>query len=183
MILHDNDADVVVLNPDWDALAAGLRSALEPAGYRVYFVVPSEDASIRWLRVCFAFGVLDVYGGYYGAEPHADGDGDGAAAADASRAGGAGEASGAGGAGAMIRIPQGHGDLCDLPAALVFPLGRLDALGPPISVPADVVAVLRYRYGEGFMTPRYMDKGRDHVEQGKAYARILGALGRAGLRV
>lgn len=30
---------------------------------------------------------------------------------------------------------------------------------------------------------RYMDKGRDCVEQGKLYARLLGALGRAGLRV
>jgi len=34
VILHDNDADVVVLNPDWEALHAGLRAALEPAGYR-----------------------------------------------------------------------------------------------------------------------------------------------------
>jgi hypothetical protein len=30
---------------------------------------------------------------------------------------------------------------------------------------------------------RYMDKGRDSVEQGKAYARLLGLLGKAGLRV
>ena len=31
--------------------------------------------------------------------------------------------------------------------------------------------------------PRYMDKGRDCIEQGKLYARLLGALGKAGLRV
>jgi hypothetical protein len=30
---------------------------------------------------------------------------------------------------------------------------------------------------------RYMDKGRDCIEQGKLYARLLGALGKAGLRV
>jgi hypothetical protein len=30
---------------------------------------------------------------------------------------------------------------------------------------------------------RYMDKGRDCVEQGKLYARLLAALGKAGLRV
>jgi hypothetical protein len=30
---------------------------------------------------------------------------------------------------------------------------------------------------------RYMDKGRDCIEQGKFYARLLGALGKAGLRV
>jgi len=147
---------------------------------RVYFVVPSEDASIRWLRVCFAFGVLDVYGGYC-AQSHVAAAA--APASDADGSGGSGGGSDAGEIGGMIRIPQGHGDLCDLPAALVFPLGRLDSLGPPIAVPADVRGVLRYRYGEGFMTPRYMDKGRDSVEQGKAYARILGALGRAGLRV
>lgn len=39
------------------------------------------------------------------------------------------------------------------------------------------------RLPRSFMTPRYMDKGRDTVEQGKFYARLLGLLGKAGLRV
>jgi hypothetical protein len=34
-----------------------------------------------------------------------------------------------------------------------------------------------------FLARRYMDKGRDCIEQGKFYARLLGALGKAGLRV
>jgi hypothetical protein len=55
--------------------------------------------------------------------------------------------------------------------------------GVPVSIPGDVPAVLRYRYGDNYMIPRYMDKGRDCIEQGKLYARLLGALGKAGLRV
>eukprot|EP00879_Flechtneria_rotunda_P029637 GHRR01032069.1.p2 GENE.GHRR01032069.1~~GHRR01032069.1.p2 ORF type:complete len:142 (+),score=42.46 GHRR01032069.1:1662-2087(+) len=83
----------------------------------------------------------------------------------------------------MLLVPQGHGDLCDIPASLVLPLNVMKFQGVPVSVPADVPGVLRYRYGETFMIPRYMDKGRDCIEQGKLYARVLAALGRAGLRV
>ena len=70
-----------------------------------------------------------------------------------------------------------------MPAALVFPLGRLKFRGVAVAAPGDVGGVLRFRYGDGFMVPRYMDKGRDAVEQGKLYARLLGLLGKAGLRV
>jgi hypothetical protein len=52
-----------------------------------------------------------------------------------------------------------------------------------VSVPGDVHGVLVHRYGADYMVPRYMDKGRDHVEQGKLYARLLSVLGAAGLRV
>jgi hypothetical protein len=55
--------------------------------------------------------------------------------------------------------------------------------GVEVSVPGDVHAVLVHRYGADYMVPRYMDKGRDHVEQGKLYARLLSVLGAAGLRV
>ncbi len=50
------------LNPDWDALLAALRAALPQ--FRVFFVVPSEDRAIRWIRVCHGVGVMDLYGGY-----------------------------------------------------------------------------------------------------------------------
>jgi hypothetical protein len=32
--------------------------------YKVYFVVPSEDPTVRWLRVNVPFGMLDIFGGY-----------------------------------------------------------------------------------------------------------------------
>ncbi len=50
-------------------------------------------------------------------------------------------------------------------------------------MPGNVPAVLMHRYGPDYMVPRYMDKGRDNVEQGKLYARLLSLLGAAGLRV
>ncbi|KAI8465018.1 MAG: hypothetical protein J3K34DRAFT_525710 [Monoraphidium minutum] len=153
VIIHDNDADVVVLNPDWDVLLADLRAALPQ--FRVFFVVPSEDRSVRWIRLLSGVGVMDVYGAY---------DGDAAAPG-------------------MISIPQGHGDLCDIPASLVLPLGASKFRGVPISVPGDVHGTLVHRYGPDYMVPRYMDKGRDVVEAGKAYARLLRLLSRAGFRV
>lgn len=152
VILHDNDADIVVLQPDWDLLALQLRERLPPH-LKVYFVTPSEDESIRWLRVSVGgFGILDLYGGYDEG-------------------------------GENISIPQGHGELCDLPRKMVLPMERLHFRGYDVSVPRDVVGVLEFRYGKTFMVPRYMDKGRDSVEQGKLYARLLGLLGRTGLCV
>lgn len=183
---------------------------------------PSEDPSIKWLRVCFAFGVLDLYGGYYDASqaPACAEDsarsaatcGDAAPATSSGRACDSDEsdcvqqdsnapqaeqhyaraasltsAAAAKDAkdaeGPMVHIPMGHGSLCDLPVSYLFPLSNLDTLGADISVPRDVTGVLRYRYGDTFMIPRYMDKGRDSVEQGKLYARILGILGKAGLKI
>eukprot|EP00775_Hariotina_reticulata_P002323 gene2323-2631_t len=140
VILYDNDADLVVFNPNWDQLLADLRQRLR--GCRVFFVVPSEDTSIKWIRVMAGVGIMD-----------------------------------------LVAIPQGHGNLCDIPKDLIFPLGTMKFRGVAVSVPVNVPDVLRYRYGETFMIPRYMDKGRDCVEQGKLYAKLLGALGKAGLRV
>jgi hypothetical protein len=56
--------------------------------------------------------------------------------------------------GAMVTIPQGHGDLCDVPSSLIFPLSVMKFRGVPVSVPGDVSGVLRYRYGDTFMIPR-----------------------------
>lgn len=53
-----------------------------------------------------------------------------------------------------MAIPQGHGDLCDVPGRLVFPLGVMKFRGTPVSVPGDVPGVLRFRYGDTFMIPR-----------------------------
>jgi hypothetical protein len=156
VILHDNDADVVLLDPDFDALLPRLAAALPQ--FRVTTVVPSEDASVRWLRVIAGplgapVGVMDLYGGWLSE------------------------------CGKHIGIPQGHGDLCDVPASLVLPLGRMRWRGASLSCPADVESVLAHRYGPTWRVPRYMDKGRDEVEQGKPYVKVLTALGRVGLRI
>lgn len=47
----------------------------------------------------------------------------------------------------------------DIPAALVERRVPAPFLGATMLVPADVPAVLRYRYGPGFATPRRGDKG------------------------
>lgn len=154
VIIHDNDADMVLLNPDWDALLPALRAALPQ--FRVFFVVPSEDRSIRWIRLLSGVGVMDLYGAFDSGEGVPPG---------------------------MISIPQGHGDLCDIPSSLVFPLSVIKFRGVAVSAPGDVHGVLTYRYGADYMVPKYMNKGRDSVEQGKFYARLLGALGKAGFRV
>jgi hypothetical protein len=51
----------VVLNPDWDSLLAALKKRLP--GFRVFFVVPSEDTSIRWIRVMSGIGIMDLVRG------------------------------------------------------------------------------------------------------------------------
>jgi hypothetical protein len=48
----------VVLNPDWDSLLVALKKRLP--GFRVFFVVPSEDTSIRWIRVMSGIGIMDL---------------------------------------------------------------------------------------------------------------------------
>lgn len=58
IILHDNDADLVLLNPDWDALLETLKVRLP--GFKVFYVVPSEDTSIKWIRVMSGVGIMDL---------------------------------------------------------------------------------------------------------------------------
>ena len=50
----------MVFNPDWDQLLTDLRQRLK--GCRVYFIVPSEDASIKWIRVMAGVGIMDLVG-------------------------------------------------------------------------------------------------------------------------
>eukprot|EP00878_Enallax_costatus_P006135 GHUV01006431.1.p1 GENE.GHUV01006431.1~~GHUV01006431.1.p1 ORF type:complete len:264 (+),score=60.79 GHUV01006431.1:746-1537(+) len=184
IILYDNDADFVVLNPDWDTLLETLRDRLKPKGFRVFYVVPSEDRSIKWIRVVSGVGIMDLYGGFTDLTPNSSSNASTpAAAADHPTEQQKALAAAAAASVPMVSIPQGHGDLCDVPASYIFPLGVMKFRGVPVSVPGDVCGVLRYRYGDTFLIPRYMDKGRDCVEQGKLYARLLGALGKAGLRV
>eukprot|EP00882_Tetradesmus_deserticola_P015403 GHRQ01016413.1.p1 GENE.GHRQ01016413.1~~GHRQ01016413.1.p1 ORF type:complete len:197 (+),score=81.44 GHRQ01016413.1:297-887(+) len=59
IIFYDNDADFVVLDPDWDSLLEGLRQRL-PRTYKAFFVVPSEDRSIKWIRVMTGVGIMDL---------------------------------------------------------------------------------------------------------------------------
>jgi hypothetical protein len=61
IIFYDNDADFVILDPDWDSLLEGLRARL-PRSYRVFYVVPSEDRSIKWIRVMTGVGIMDLVG-------------------------------------------------------------------------------------------------------------------------
>ena len=50
-------------------------------------------------------------------------------------------------------------------------------------VPGQVEEALRYRYGDTWNIPRYMDKGRDTEEGKKLYAKVLSALGRLGIKI
>lgn len=59
IIIYDNDADLVIVNPDWDVLLSGLRQRL-PRTFRVFYVVPSEDRSIRWIRIMTGVGIMDL---------------------------------------------------------------------------------------------------------------------------
>jgi hypothetical protein len=64
IIFYDNDADYVILDPDWDSLLEGLRQRL-PRSYRVFYVVPSEDRSIKWIRVMTGVGIMDLVRRHY----------------------------------------------------------------------------------------------------------------------
>jgi len=63
LILHDNDVDVVVLDPDWPQLQEQLSARLGHK-YRVGVVRPSEDPSVMWLRVYCPLGMMDIYGAH-----------------------------------------------------------------------------------------------------------------------
>ncbi|CAG9466567.1 unnamed protein product [Pedinophyceae sp. YPF-701] len=157
LIPYDNDVDICVLNPDWEALYETLQTALEPE-YRVRWTTPSEDPTVRWIRVLSPMCMIDIYGA------HCD---VGATAA---------------GRGATVHVELGHGDQNDMAADMVLPTRRMDFRGVQIGVPSQVEELLRYRYGDTWMIPIYMDKGRDEVEGNKAYARVLRFVGRFGLK-
>jgi hypothetical protein len=50
-------------------------------------------------------------------------------------------------------------------------------------VPHDIEGTLVRRYGPGWRTPKYLDKGADTVEGSKPYAKVLRLLARLGIRV
>ncbi len=54
----------------------------------------------------------------------------------------------------QISIPQGHGDLCDIPTGIVFPLGSIKFRGAVISAPGDIHSTLVFRYGADYMVPK-----------------------------
>ena len=115
VIPYDNDADVCVLNPDWPALLPALRAALP--GMRVFMVAPSEDRSVRWLRVVHGVGVMDLYGAYYDGDK--EGGGDAAAGVDGAAAGDGGDCC-SGNAGAAAAAATGMVRAADVDAGCVF---------------------------------------------------------------
>jgi hypothetical protein len=60
LILHDNDVDIVVLEPDWNALVHKLRNGLPQ--YTVRLEVPSESPHTQFCRVYCALGFVDLFG-------------------------------------------------------------------------------------------------------------------------
>lgn len=153
LILHDNDVDIAVYQPQWPALLRALRAALPQ--YTVRIVVPSDDPSTRFIRVYCPLGMADVFG----ATPVA----------------GAAE-------GKRLLVDCGHGACTEITSASVLPTGLMTWQGSKISVPGDIPAVLEERYGD-WQTPKYMDKGADVVEGQKLYARIFRALSSLGIRI
>eukprot|EP00884_Botryococcus_braunii_P005380 jgi/Botrbrau1/14843/Bobra.0278s0013.1 len=70
LILHDNDVDICVLleaPEDMDGLLSGLKKALP---YPVSIASPSEDPTVKWIRVWCPFGFVDVYGAYDRGKTH-----------------------------------------------------------------------------------------------------------------
>ncbi|PNH06298.1 hypothetical protein TSOC_007360 [Tetrabaena socialis] len=154
---HDNDVDLVLWQPDWEAVQARLsQPGALPKGFTVEWAGKGRDLGgglvQRWLRIYLPGKVMwaDLYGAY-------DTPGD------------------------TIRISKNT--QCDVPRSLVFPLGSLPMLDSTAPAPADVEGLLRHRYGPEWRTPRYACKGRDQTEHRKPYLRCLRALGRLGLRI
>mmetsp|Transcript_29399 Transcript_29399/g.52561 ORF Transcript_29399/g.52561 Transcript_29399/m.52561 type:complete len:317 (-) Transcript_29399:450-1400(-) len=123
LILHDNDVDVVVLNPDWPSLQEKLTARLGKK-YKVGAVRPSEDPSVMWLRVYCPLGMMDIYGA------HDRGSGN-------------------------VEIEIGRERLLDLPKSMVLPTRDITFKGVKVPVPGSTTQVLKTRYGETWMIPRY----------------------------
>ncbi|KAG2432409.1 hypothetical protein HYH02_012980 [Chlamydomonas schloesseri] len=158
---HDNDIDMVLLNPDFAEVKEQLsRPGVLPRGYTVEWAGKSRPLggglTQDWLRVYLPGKVMwaDLFGGF-----EAPGGAD------------------------LIRINKNSH--CDVPRHLVLPLGSIRMLDSPQPAPAprDVAGVLLHRYGPEWTVPKYASKGKDTVEHNKRYLRLLRALGRIGLRV
>ncbi|KXZ42026.1 hypothetical protein GPECTOR_220g474 [Gonium pectorale] len=153
---HDNDVDLVVLEPDFPALLERLRQpGVLPKGFTVDWIGKSRDLGDglvqRWIRVYLPGKIMwaDLFGGYD--------------------------------FGDKIRINKNAH--CDVPKELVLPLGSIRMLDAEAPAPRDVEGVLRHRYGSDWRTPKYASKGGDAIEHNKRYLRVLRALGRVGLKI
>ena len=60
LILHDNDIDLVVLEPNWQELHEQLQGRLPQ--YGVKLEVPSEDPDSCFMRVYCTLGFADIFG-------------------------------------------------------------------------------------------------------------------------
>ncbi|KAG2502178.1 hypothetical protein HYH03_000665 [Edaphochlamys debaryana] len=153
---HDNDVDLVLMQPDFPALIARLsQPGVLPKGFTVDWIGKSRDLgdglSQRWIRVYLPGKVMwaDLYGAYD--------------------------------FGDTLRINKNSH--CDLPKRLVLPLGSIAMLGSSAPAPRDVEGVLVHRYGPDWRTPKYASKESDKIEHDKPYLRLLRALGRVGLKI
>lgn len=153
LILHDNDVDVVLLDPNWKEIIPALEEELNDRGYhlKVTETVDKETGKLyMWVRV---WGLCGAFADLYAANLCQDGD--------------------------MIKL---YNEGLKIPKHLIFPRRSMQFRGTPVSVPGRVEDVLEYRYGEDYMVPKYMDKGRDEDENNMRYAKILRAVGKLGFR-
>jgi len=82
-----------------------------------------------------------------------------------------------------VEIEIGRERLLDLPKSMVLPTRDITFKGVKVPVPGSTTQVLKTRYGETWMIPRYMDKGHDSVEQKKLYVRVLRFVSMLGIKI
>lgn len=153
LILHDNDVDIVLLNPAWDVIIRGLRRSLAKKAYHIKVTKTTDKETGKqytWVRV---WGLFGAFADLYSAEL-CNGD-------------------------EMIKL---YNEGLKIPKSFVLPTHRMDFKGLRVNVPCNVEGVLEYRYGDDYMVPKYMDKGRDEEENNMRYAKILRAVGKLGFR-
>lgn len=153
LIIHDNDVDIAVLNPDWPRLVTDLKKRLPQ--YRICLESPSDCPSTQFVRVYFR----GFWGGFADIFP--------ASLLDQNR----------------LLVDCGHGDTTAIEMSSCLPTGKYVWQGIPLDVPRSIESVLEQRYGLDWRTPRYMDKGTDIHENAKTYAKIFRALSKFGIRL
>jgi len=190
LIPYDNDVDICLLSPQWDDLYVYLTENLNQYGYGVRWTVPSENKTVRWLRVIHGACMIDVYGAYRpgctmdGALPLLSHTIFGISATSSMSEGSQRDEDNLDPDpdDPCIHIELGHGSECDVPEPFILPTGRIIFRGVELRVPKRLECVLEHRYGATWRTPIYMDKGRDTIESSKLYARVLRVLGKIGLK-
>lgn len=153
LILHDNDVDIAVLNPDWRSLMEDLRKLLPQ--YRIRLETPSDCPTTRFIRVYFRGfwgGFADIFA---------------ATVMDDTR----------------LLVDCGHGETTAIETSSCLPTRKYHWRGIDLHVPRSIECVLEQRYGSDWRTPRYMDKGTDVEESSKTYAKIFRALSKFGIRL